>query len=218
MAEENSEEQSKDEKPEESAAQLIALATQEAGVDLRTFGLCGDIDEEKTSDILYAMLMLKETGMTEEAIDPDDLSKGIKVTYEPFDFIISTGGGSAYEMFAIYDMMKTIKKDCTIRTIGMGKVMSAGVVLLAAGTKGERYIGENCRVMIHSVAAGYAGTLHNLETEMDEIRWCQQQYVNALAKQTKMSKTQIKRLLAKKVNVYLDAKEAIEMGIADKII
>ena len=29
-----------------STAQLIALAEQQGGIDLRTFGLCGDIDEE----------------------------------------------------------------------------------------------------------------------------------------------------------------------------
>ena len=211
-------EEKSEEEVADAATQLIALATQEATPELRTFGLCGDIDEEKTSDILYAMLMLKETGRTEELINPDNLEEGTKVVYDPFDFIISTGGGSAYEMFAIYDMMKQVRKDCTIRTMGLGKVMSAGVVLLAAGTEDERYIGENCRVMIHSVAAGYAGTLHNLEAEMDEIRWCQEQYVNALARETKMTKTQIRRLLGKKVNIYLDAKEAIEMGIADKII
>ena len=201
------------------AAQILAIAAQEeSGTDLRTIGLCGDIDEEKTAEILHAMIVLRETGMREVPVKPDKPEKGTRIEYEPFDFLISTGGGSAYEMFAIYDMMRQINAYCPIRTIGMGKVMSAGVVLLAAGTKGERYIGQNCRVMLHSVPAGYAGNLHNLEAEMDEIRWCQQQYVNALAKESKMTKTQIKRLLAKKVNVYLDAKEAIEMGIADKII
>ncbi len=201
-----------------STAQLIALAEQQGGIELRTFGLCGDIDEEKTAEILYTILALKESGRKETLVDPNDVNSEVETTYEPFDFLISTAGGSAYEMFGIYDLMRQVRSDCVIRTIGMGKVMSAGVVLLAAGTKGQRYIGENCRVMIHSVAGGHAGSLHNLEAEMDEIRWCQEQYVNALAKETSMTKPQIKKLLAKKINIYLNAQEAIKYGIADIII
>ena len=34
------------------------------------------------------------------------------------------------DMFAIYDTMRMVKEDCEIHTIGMGKVMSAGVMLL----------------------------------------------------------------------------------------
>ncbi len=196
-------------------SQLIAV-TQEP--DLRTFGLCGDLDEEKTADILYTMLLLHENGKQEVPVNPKDLSKGTKTICEPFEFLISTAGGGAHEMFAIYDMMRSIRQDCTIKTLGMGKVMSAGVILLAAGTKGERRVGENCRIMIHSVIGGHAGAIHNLENEMDEVRWCQEQYIKALSRETDMTKAYIKKLLARKVNVYLTAAEAVELGIADKII
>jgi ATP-dependent protease ClpP protease subunit len=51
------------------------------------------------------------------------------------EFVLSTHGGSAEEMFAIYDVMRNVKKDCDIITSGLGKVMSAGVLLLAAGPR-----------------------------------------------------------------------------------
>jgi ATP-dependent Clp protease protease subunit len=138
--------------------------------------------------------------------------------WEPLEFIISTYGGSADDMFALYDVMRMIQKDCEVHTFGLGKVMSAGVLLLAAGTKGKRKIGENCRVMIHSVTAGNHGNLYNLENEMDEIRNSQESYMAALVKETNLTKRTLKKLLERKVNVYLSAAEAVEYGIADIII
>ena len=122
------------------------------------------------------------------------------------------------DMFALYDIMRQIKKTTEIHTIGMGKVMSAGVLLLAAGTKGHRKIGKNCRVMIHSVIGGNHGPLHNLMNEMEAIEQIQKMYSGALITETNMSKSDLKDLLERKVNVYLTAEEAVELGIADIII
>ena len=96
--------------------------------------------------------------------------------------------------------------------------MSAAVLLLAAGTKGKRKIGRYCRVMIHGVISGQNGHISDLENEMEETRWTQQQYIGALAKETDMTQKYIKKLVDKKVNVYLNAQEAVDLGIADIII
>ena len=136
----------------------------------------------------------------------------------PIEFYLSTYGGSADDMFALYDIMRLVREDVIIRTVGLGKVMSAGVLLLAAGTKGERRIAKNCRVMIHSVMGGNQGDLHNMLNEMEAIEQLQQMFVNCLVEETKMTKSQLKKMLDRKVNVYLSAEEAVELGIADIII
>ena len=122
------------------------------------------------------------------------------------------------DMFAIYDLMKHVKENYTINTIGLGKVMSAGVLLLAAGTKGHRKIGKNCRVMLHNVMAGYHGSLFSIENEIEEVKWIQERYIDCLRCNTKMSKRKIQKMLGRQVDVYISAEEAIEYGIADKII
>ena len=132
--------------------------------------------------------------------------------------IISTNGGDAREMFAIYDMMRHLRRDCDIETLGIGKVMSAGVPLLAAGTKGKRRIGKYCRIMLHNVSAGTIGAIPQMQNEMKEVENIQKQYIEILASETKMTEKGIKRLINKNVNVYLSAEEALELGIVDEII
>ena len=184
---------------------------------IRTIGLIGDINEEKSTDIIYSMLVMKQTSKKEVAVDPEKPELGTKTEVEPFEMLISTYGGSAFEMLGIYDTMRRIKEDCLIATFGTGKVMSAGVLLLAAGTKGMRKIGANCRVMIHDIKGGAGGDVSDLENEVEEMRWMQDKYVQLLVDNSDMTKNYIKKLLKKKVNVYLSATEAVELGIADEV-
>jgi ATP-dependent Clp endopeptidase proteolytic subunit ClpP len=201
----------------EEQSQIIVMPSEESSKPImRTIGLVGDVDEEKAGEIIYGMLTLREFGKLPDEQQPKGKSK--KQLYEPFEFYLSTHGGSASDMFAIYDVMRQVRKDCEIHTIGLGKVMSAGVLLLAAGTRGKRKIGKNCRVMIHSVLAGNEGPLHNLENELEEIKWTQQRYIQSLIEETKMSQSTINKLLQKHVNIYLSAEEAVKYGIADEVI
>ena len=181
-----------------------------------TIGLVGEITEETSNEVIFAMTTLKETIKTVVGdIADDEADKEQECEIEMF---ISTPGGNADDMFAIYDVMRLVKDECDIKVTGVGKVMSAGVLLLAAGTKGKRRIGKNCRVMIHSVIGGVHGGFYNVENEMDEIRWVQTQYIKMLASETDMSQAQLKKMLQRKVNVYLSAEEAVEMGIADIVV
>ena len=176
--------------------------------DMRLTGLFGDVDEEKVGELAHSFLYMNEMNkLTSE-----------KEKRKSIDFYVSTYGGNADDMFALYDVMRQVRKETEINTIGLGKVMSAGVLLLAGGTKGKRKIGKNCRVMIHSVIAGNHGNVHNLVNEMEAIQGLQEMYVNSLVDETKMTKTQMKKMLERKVNVYLSAEEAVELGIADEII
>ena len=175
--------------------------------DLRVVGLFADVNEEKIADILHSMLFFNALNMQSAEEDK-----------KPIVFYISTYGGNADDMFAMYDMMRNMRDATEIHTIGLGKVMSAGVLMLAAGTKGHRYIGKNCRVMIHSVMGGNHGALHNMINEMEAIEQLQDMYCDALISETKLTRVKLKNMLERKVNVYLSAEEAVELGIADEII
>jgi ATP-dependent Clp protease protease subunit len=176
--------------------------------DMRTIGLFTDVAEEKVAELAHALLYLNELNKLDKTGEKQ----------KPVEFYISTYGGNSDDMFALYDIMRQVRETTEIHTVGMGKVMSAGVLILAAGTKGQRKIGKYCRVMIHSVIGGSHGSLPNLANEMEAIQQIQKDYINALVEETTMTKEKLKELLEKKVNVYLSAEEAVELGIADIII
>jgi ATP-dependent Clp endopeptidase proteolytic subunit ClpP len=166
------------------------------------------VSEEKVAELIQGLLYLNEINV----LETEEEKKRV------IEFYISTYGGNADDMFALYDVMNYVKKETDIQTIGLGKVMSAGVLILAAGTQGHRKIGKNCRVMIHNVMGGTAGSLPNLANELSAIEQLQEDYVNALVDNTKMTKKQLRKMLNEKVNVYLSAEEALELGIADIIV
>ena len=184
---------------------------------LRTVGVMGEINDDAGAEVVFGLLSLQNSAVHYEPVDIEDEDSEMKEVVMPIDMVISTPGGNADDMFAIYDTMRGIRDEVPIRTRGIGKVMSAGVVLLAAGTKGERSIGKNCRIMLHSVIGGHVGPMHQLDVEMEEIRNIQDQYISVLAEETKMTKRYLRSLMKKKVNVYLSAVEAVNLGIADKI-
>ena len=193
---------------EEADAEALAALLPRREPDLRTIGLFSEVEADKIAEISHALLYLNELNAMET--DPKK--------QRPILFYLSTYGGNAADMFALYDLMRVVRRETEIHTVGLGKVMSAGVLILAAGTKGRRYIGKNCRVMIHSVMGGNAGSLHNMLNEMDAIENLQQMYIDCLVSETKLTETKIKKMLERKVNIYLSAEEAVEYGIADHIV
>ena len=199
-----------EEKPAVDVRALLSGMAEE--MESRTMLLQGNLDEEKAGEIISGFLALADLKPPKQ-----DLKKG-EMPYDPITMYVSTYGGSADEMFAIFDIMEHCKKSCHIETIGLGKVMSAGTLILAAGTKGKRKISKNCRVMLHQVSAGAFGPLFNMTTEIDAIQKLQDQYISAMASCTNLSKRKLKSLLNERVNVYLSAEEAVEYGLADIII
>ena len=202
-----------EEKTKEEDKQTVIFMNSSADTgapEMRTIGLYGPVDEEKCGEVVYLMYSMHNSAKV--------LEEDGTVTIDPFELVVSTWGGDAAEMFSVYDVMRMIKKEVPIKTFGIGKVMAAGVLLLAAGTRGERKIGKHCRVMIHSVSSGHAGELHNLKNELEELQVTQEKYIDALAAETDLTRAYIKKLMNKKLNVYLTAQEAVDLGIADEII
>ena len=242
---EESPEGTDEEKGEAQIAQLETAFLKETLKELGNIFFMGEVNEEAANGLVSSLITYKELiekssaesqeleeeeepEVSVEAVEgaeapeatteePEEEEEEVQKEPDPIKLYISTQGGNADDMFAIYDVIELVKRTVPIQTIGLGKVMSAGVLILAAGTKGKRRIGKNCRVMIHSVAGGNVGSFHNLENEMEEIRHIQRTYIKLLAAETKMTEAQLKKMINKKINVYLSAEEAVELGIADEV-
>lgn len=165
----------------------------------RILYLSGDVTEFSISTIISEMLTLANESPT-----------------KPIYLVISTYGGSVDEMFSLYDTMKFLP--CPVYTIGLGKVMSAGVLLLSSGKKGKRMIGKHARVMMHPISGGTYGTIFDVLHESKEFMRLQNLMTKCLEKETKMSKEKIEEIMKFGNDFYLDPEQAVEFGIVDSII
>ena len=179
----------------EGLAQMFSMASDDSS---RIISLYGDVSEQIMQQIVMQVIAFAETSNA------------------PINMILSTYGGSVDEMFSLYDLIKYIA--APVHTIGMGKVMSAGTLLLAAGEKGKRLIGRSARVMIHPVAGGAEGDIFDVENNVKEMRRLQDLMVGFLSDETKMSRKQVEGIMTKGTEHYLTADEAVELGIADKVM
>ena len=164
--------------------------------ELRVTGIYGDINEERCSEAVFGLLSYNLSALTVTYKDPEDPESEAIEKVDPIDFYVSTYGGQANEMFAVYDVMRSVREETPIHTHGVGKVMSAGVLLLAAGTKGQRRVGKYCRIMIHGVIAGQHGHIADVENEFTEAKMTQRMYIRALAEETSMTEKYVKKLMA----------------------
>jgi ATP-dependent Clp protease protease subunit len=173
-------------------------------------GLIGEITEENTQQV--AMMLLNFNGgkilNTEEPDErPDDI-----------EFFISSGGGGVNDMFTIYDLMCLVKKNRDISTFGYGKVASAAVPLLAAGTKGKRHMARHARLMLHHCSSNISGPQPTVRTNFNELKKVEDMMVQILADNSNLSAGEIYNIFSQNTDEYFSAQEALEMGLVDKII
>lgn len=134
----------------------------------------------------------------------------------PIHMVVSTYGGSVDEMFSLYDTLNFIKTP--VHTIGLGKVMSAGVLLLAAGQKGKRLIGKHARIMIHPISGGSGGNVFEMRNDVQEQERLQDLMADALLRETKMKRHELEKIMKVGHECFLTANDAVRLGIADNLI
>ena len=141
-------------------------------------------------------------------------------------FYINSPGGSVTAGLSIYDTMQYIKPD--VSTIVLGQACSMGSFLAQAGAKGKRLVLPESRTMIHRVSSGTpstSGSVHVQELEFEDARrtFEESQRVNKrltelYVRHNTAGKTYEELYEAMKFDTYLSAEEAVQYGLADKVI
>lgn len=127
---------------------------------------------------------------------------------------INSPGGVVYDGLAIIDTMNFIKPD--VQTIGIGMQASMGAVLLAAGTKGKRFVLPNSRVMIHQPHGGTQGVMTDMEISLKEGIRTKELLVDLMAKYTGQKRQKVREDMER--DFWMNAEEAVTYGVADKVI
>ncbi len=127
---------------------------------------------------------------------------------------INTPGGSVTAGLAIYDTMQFVK--CNVATYCIGQAASMGAVLLAAGTKGKRYVLPNARVMIHQPWGGAQGTASDIHIQAKEILKLKEQLNKILAHHSGQPLDRIEKDADR--DFFMSADEAKNYGLVDAVI
>jgi ATP-dependent Clp protease protease subunit len=187
-------------------------------------------------------IVIEQTGRTERAYDiysrllrdrivflggvVDDSSSNVVVAQMLFlsnedskteiHFYINSPGGSISAGLAIYDTMQFIR--CNVATYCVGQAASMGAVLLAGGVAGKRYLLPNSRVLLHQpmISGVLQGPAMDLEIEAQEILRLRARLYDILSKHTGQTAQKIEKDCDR--NLWLDSEEAIQYGLADRIL
>ncbi|ALO25341.1 MULTISPECIES: ATP-dependent Clp protease proteolytic subunit [Leptospira] len=167
-------------------------------LDHRKIFLWGPVTDESSKDLVGKLLYL-------EMKDPG----------KPITFYINSPGGVVTSGMTVFDTIKMISSP--VHTVCMGMAASMGSVLLAAGTKGERSIWPNGKVMIHqpSIGGQIVAPATDLKIHAEEILKTKAKLNQILADACGHPVSKLEEDTDR--DYYMDAEEAIQYGIVDKL-
>ena len=159
--------------------------------------LSNQVDHVSANLIVAQLLFL-------EAEDPD----------KDIQFYINSPGGEVSSGLMIYDTMQYIKPD--VQTIAMGMAASMGAFLVGAGSKGKRFALPNAEIMIHQPSGGTQGQASDISIAAEHILKMRRRLNEILADICNQPLEVIERDTER--DHWMDAQEAIEYGIIDKVM
>ena len=132
------------------------------------------------------------------------------------NLVINSPGGSVHDAFAVIDVIRG--SAIPVRTIGLGSISSAGLMLFISGTKGMRVLTENTSIMSHVYSWGSAGKEHELLAAVKEFDLTSQRIIQHYKRCTKLkSEKEIRKYLLPAQDVFMSSDEALRFGICDVI-
>jgi ATP-dependent Clp protease protease subunit len=127
---------------------------------------------------------------------------------------INSPGGQVYSGMAIYDTMRMIPNK--ISTVAVGVAASFGTVLLAAGSKGQRYALPHATIHMHQPLGGAQGQASDIEIQAKEILRLKERINQILSDATGQDVQTIIKDTER--DFYMSAEDAVEYGLVDKVL
>lgn len=177
----------------------MAEKIQKQFLDDRKIFLWGEVSDKSARDITEKLFFLENE------------KPGEMIT-----FYINTPGGSITAGMAVYDTMQLITSP--VRVVVTGMAASMGSILLSGAEKGERLLFPHSRVLIHQplISGRMIGPAVDINIQAEEMEKLRNELNQILADASGQQIEKIERDTDR--DFFLNAKEAIEYGLADKII
>ena len=185
------------------------IDTMSYGVDLKSrriyFG--SHLDSADTSDEVthFSMRSVEYVVRALHRMVEDASNKAIELH-------MCSYGGDMYSMMRLHD--EILACPAQIKFIGSGAIMSCASFIMCACD--ERYLHVNATVMVHELSDASSGTHTDIQVNATENRRIMSRLYDIYAANSKMPRTFWQDICSR--DVYLTAHEAIELGLADKLI
>lgn len=134
---------------------------------------------------------------------------------EELTLYINSVGGSLYDAFALVDVMN--RSAVPIKTVGIGYLLSAALLIFTAGTKGRRYVGKNTGILSHQFSTELEGKHHDIKAHLEEANKCNTRMLDILQNATSLDRKRIQKILLPPTDVWLTVEELLKYGAADHI-
>lgn len=129
--------------------------------------------------------------------------------------MICSEGGDIAAAFALIDVMRSSK--LPIKTVGLGQIASAGLLIFLAGEAGRRVLTPNTSILSHQFSWGSDGKAHELFATIKEFELTHKRMVEHYKTCTGLNEDQIRTVLLPPHDVYLTAEEALALNVCDVI-
>lgn len=129
--------------------------------------------------------------------------------------MICSEGGDMAAAFAVIDVMRSSR--LPIKTVGLGQISSAGLLIFLSGEPGRRVLTPNTSILSHQFSWGSDGKAHELFATMKEFDLTQKRMLQHYRDCTGLSEEKIRSALLPPHDVWLSAEEALELHVCDVI-
>jgi ATP-dependent Clp protease protease subunit len=131
------------------------------------------------------------------------------------NLLICSPGGDLNTGFALIDIMRG--STVPVRTIGIGQIASAGLLIFISGEPGYRTLTPNTSILSHQYTWGSFGKEHELFAQVKEFDLTGKRLVNHYKKCTGLDEDDIRNILLPPKDVWLSAQEAKKLNICDMV-
>ena len=189
-----------DEEKEEDGASmngiLIGILTKGL-IDARTILISDPVDHKLTAKVTAQLLFL----------DHQDSEKPIKI-------FINSPGGSVYDGFAIYDMIRFIRP--RVKIISAGLSASAATVIMLAANKEDRLALPNSRIMIHQPSMRFQGVAEDVRRTAEEVVKIKKKINEMYADETGQPLEKVEEDTDR--DYWMSPYEAVEYGLISRVV
>lgn len=173
----------------------------------------------KLTDIIDQPVVIRVTDFDEKAADnfAQDMSRAHNTGQNIIPIVIDSYGGQVYSLLSMIAEIQSAH--LPVATIGVGKSMSCGSILLSCGNQGLRFMAPTAHLMLHDISGIKGGKIEEIKAGTKQAERLQKQIFGIMAKNCGHNSTYFTDMLhdASHAEIYLSPSMAKKHNIIQHI-